>query len=52
VVVRNLRERGITFKIHEGMGQNALGIWTSPDGGSKVAFFADPDGSVLMLSQT
>jgi hypothetical protein len=32
-------------------GQDALGIWTSPDGGSKVAFFADPDGNVLMLSQ-
>jgi catechol 2,3-dioxygenase-like lactoylglutathione lyase family enzyme len=49
--VQSLRERGITFTIHEGMGQDALGIWTSPDGGSKVAFFADPDGNVLMLSQ-
>lgn len=50
--VESLRERGITFTIHEGMGQDALGIWTSPDGRSKVAFFADPDGNVLMLSQT
>lgn len=46
-----LRDRGVIFTIHEGMGQDALGIWTSPDGASKVAFFADPDGNVLMLSQ-
>ena len=49
---RALRERGIVFTIHEGMGQDALGIWTSPDGSSKVAFFADPDGNVLTLSQS
>ena len=30
--VRALRGRGIVFNIHEGMGQDALGIWTSPDG--------------------
>jgi catechol 2,3-dioxygenase-like lactoylglutathione lyase family enzyme len=46
-----LRDRGIVFTIHEGMGQDALGIWTSPDGRSKVAFFSDPDGNVLTLSQ-
>jgi catechol 2,3-dioxygenase-like lactoylglutathione lyase family enzyme len=51
-MVQRLREGGIVFTIHEGMGQDALGIWTSPDDGSKVAFFADPDGNVLMLSQT
>jgi len=46
-----LRDRGIVFTIHEGFGQDELGIWTSPDGASKVAFFADPDGNVLTLSQ-
>jgi catechol 2,3-dioxygenase-like lactoylglutathione lyase family enzyme len=46
-----LRDQGIVFNIHEGMGQDALGIWTSPDGRSKVAFFSDPDGNVLTLSQ-
>jgi catechol 2,3-dioxygenase-like lactoylglutathione lyase family enzyme len=46
-----LRDRGIEFTIHEGMGQDALGIWTAPDGRSKVAFFSDPDGNVLTLSQ-
>jgi catechol 2,3-dioxygenase-like lactoylglutathione lyase family enzyme len=49
--VMGLRDRGIVFNIHEGMGQDALGIWTSPDGQSKVAFFSDPDGNVLTLSQ-
>jgi predicted enzyme related to lactoylglutathione lyase len=47
-----LRDRGIVFTIHEGMGQDALGIWTSPDGSSKVAFFSDTDGNVLTLSQS
>jgi len=46
-----LRARGIVFTIYEGMGQDALGIWTSPDGAAKLAWFADPDGNVLTLSQ-
>jgi len=46
-----LRVRGVEFTIYEGMGQDELGIWTAPDGNSKVAFFADPDGNVLSLSQ-
>lgn len=49
--VRALGDCGIVFDIHEGLGQDALGIWTSPDGQSKVAFFPDPDGNVLTLSQ-
>ena len=47
-----LRERGVTFTIYQGMGQDARGIWTAPDGKTRVAFFADPDGNVLSLSQT
>ena len=49
--VTYLRDRGVAFTIHEGFGQDALGIWTAPDGKTKVAFFADPDGNVLTLSQ-
>ena len=49
--VEALRDRGVAFTIYEGMGQDELGIWTSPDGQAKVAFFADPDGNVLSLSQ-
>jgi catechol 2,3-dioxygenase-like lactoylglutathione lyase family enzyme len=46
-----LRDRGVSFTIYEGMGQDALGIWSSPDGKTKVAWFNDPDGNVLCLSQ-
>lgn len=46
-----LAAKGVTMTIHEGMGQDARGIWTAPDGSSKVAFFADPDGNGLSLTQ-
>lgn len=49
--VEALRGRGVVFTIYEGMGQDASGVWTSPDGKAKVAWFADPDGNVLSLSQ-
>ena len=49
--VLELKRQGVEFLIYEGFGQDALGIWTAPDGVSKVAFFADPDGNVLTLSQ-
>lgn len=47
-----LTARGITFTIYPGMGQDELGIWTAPDGAAKVAFFPDPDGNVLSLTQS
>ncbi|AOG01095.1 glyoxalase-like domain protein [Blastomonas sp. RAC04] len=46
-----LIERGVTPTIYEGFGQDALGIWTAPDGVAKVAWFNDPDGNVLSLTQ-
>lgn len=49
--VRELADRGVVFTVYEGMGQDALGIWTAPDGSAKVAFFADPDGNGLSLTQ-
>lgn len=45
-----LKSKGVALTIYEGMGQDDAGIWTSGDGG-KMAWFADPDGNVLMLSQ-
>ena len=50
-VAPKLRERGVEFIMYEGMGQDAHGIWTGPDGKTKLAWFADPDGNVLSLSQ-
>lgn len=49
--VETLRDKGVVFAIYDGMGQDALGIWTSPDGKSKIAFFNDPDGNALMLNE-
>lgn len=48
---RALRDKGVVFTIYEGMGQDDQGVWTAPDGKTKVAWFADPDGNVLSLSQ-
>jgi catechol 2,3-dioxygenase-like lactoylglutathione lyase family enzyme len=45
-----LRDRGVRFEIFEGMGQDPLGIWASPSG-ARVAWFKDPDGNVLSLTQ-
>jgi len=50
-VATALRTRGVTFARYDGWDQDELGIWTSPDGATKLAFFADPDGNVLTLSQ-
>lgn len=49
--VKELAAKGLKCTIYEGMGQDALGIWTSPDGKTKLAFCNDPDGNALCLSQ-
>jgi hypothetical protein len=49
--VAGLRTKGITFKVYEGFGQDADGIWSPPGGGAQVAWFTDPDGNVLSLTQ-
>ena len=46
-----LKARGVEFLIYEGFGQDENGIWSSPDGTAKVAWFNDPDGNNLSLSQ-
>jgi catechol 2,3-dioxygenase-like lactoylglutathione lyase family enzyme len=48
--VREFTQRGITFERYSFPGQDERGIWTSPSG-AKVAWFKDPDGNVLSLSQ-
>jgi catechol 2,3-dioxygenase-like lactoylglutathione lyase family enzyme len=50
--VGDLTAKGVTFTIYPGFGQDQLGIWTSPDGSAKVAWFNDPDGNVLSLTQS
>jgi catechol 2,3-dioxygenase-like lactoylglutathione lyase family enzyme len=45
-----LQEKGVRFERFGFFEQDALGIWTAPTG-DKVAWFRDPDGNVLSVSQ-
>jgi YD repeat-containing protein len=47
--VQALTARGINFLRFAYFEQDALGIWTAPNG-NKVAWFKDPDGNTLSLS--
>jgi catechol 2,3-dioxygenase-like lactoylglutathione lyase family enzyme len=49
--VAQLASRGVAINVYEGLGQDDRGIWTAPDGSCKVAFFSDPDGNGLSLTQ-
>ena len=49
-VVHDLTARGVAFLRYDGMEHDESGIWTTP-AGDKVAWFADPDGNVLSLTQ-
>ena len=48
--VRELSSNGIQFERFSGMNQDADGIWQSPSG-AKVAWFKDPDGNILSITQ-
>lgn len=48
--VRGLASRGVAFARYPGMAQDELGIWASPSG-AKVAWFEDPDGNILSLTE-
>jgi catechol 2,3-dioxygenase-like lactoylglutathione lyase family enzyme len=49
--VERLTAAGVQFLRFPGMNDgDALGIWTSPSG-ARVAWFNDPDGNVLSLTQ-
>jgi hypothetical protein len=48
--VTGLQGRGVVFERFGFFEQDTLGIWTAPTG-DKVAWFKDPDGNVLSVSQ-
>ena len=48
--VETLSNRGLHFERFPGMSQDEAGIWRTPDG-SAVAWFRDPDGNTLSLTQ-
>ena len=49
--VRELEKAGVKFERYSFPGQDEMGIWTVPGGAARVAWFKDPDGNVLSLSQ-
>jgi catechol 2,3-dioxygenase-like lactoylglutathione lyase family enzyme len=49
--VAALSARGISMLIYDGFGQDAAGLWTSPDGGARVAWFNDSEGNLLSLTE-
>jgi catechol 2,3-dioxygenase-like lactoylglutathione lyase family enzyme len=48
--VSTLKQKGVHFETYGLPTQDAEGIWTAP-GGAKIAWFKDPDGNVLSLTQ-
>jgi len=48
--VRDLVEAGIQLERYEFLKQDEAGIWTSPTG-ARIAWFKDPDGNVLSVSE-
>jgi predicted enzyme related to lactoylglutathione lyase len=48
--LKELLSRGVRCERYEWLKQDELGIWISPSGG-KIAWFKDPDGNILSLTQ-
>jgi catechol 2,3-dioxygenase-like lactoylglutathione lyase family enzyme len=48
--VADLGNKGVRFEKFPGLPQDDQGIWIAP-GGAKVAWFKDPDGNILSISQ-
>jgi catechol 2,3-dioxygenase-like lactoylglutathione lyase family enzyme len=49
--VEELEKAGVQFERYGLPGQDEKGIWTPPGSTTKVAWFKDPDGNVLSLTQ-
>ena len=49
-IVTWLRDRGVVLEKYPFVQDRELGIWTTPTG-DKVAWFKDPDGNILSVSQ-
>lgn len=48
-MILTLGTKGVLFEKYNFFEQDELGIWIAP-GGTKVAWFKDPDGNLLSLS--
>jgi catechol 2,3-dioxygenase-like lactoylglutathione lyase family enzyme len=49
-IVKQLQAAGAAFERYPGLHQDEQGIWTSPSR-ARVAWFKDPDGNTLSLTQ-
>lgn len=49
-VVAQMKQCGVVFEKYPFIQDPEVGIWTAPNG-DKVAWFKDPDGNVLSVSQ-
>ena len=49
-IVAWLVKQGVVFEKYPFMQDSKLGIWTAPSG-DQIAWFKDPDGNVLSVSQ-
>jgi catechol 2,3-dioxygenase-like lactoylglutathione lyase family enzyme len=47
---KNLQKAQVALERYPGMQQDELGIWNSPSG-ARVAWFKDPDGNTLSITQ-
>ncbi|MEP5155361.1 VOC family protein [Planktotalea sp.] len=48
--IEELISKGVQFQRFDQLPQDALGVWTTPDG-NKIAWFTDPSGNRLSLTQ-
>jgi catechol 2,3-dioxygenase-like lactoylglutathione lyase family enzyme len=49
-MIGSLSKAGVIFERYNFIEQDAFGIWTAP-GGVRVAWFKDPDGNLLSLTE-
>lgn len=51
VTAAALKAKGVRFEMYDGFGQDENGVWSAPGGRAKIAWFLDPDGNNLSISE-
>lgn len=51
LAMKGLTDHGVKFERFTGMDQDEDGVWVAPGGTAQIAWFKDPDGNVLSVSQ-
>ena len=49
-LVTALKQKNVTCERFPGLEQDELGVWASPSG-ARVAWFKDPDGNILSVTE-